>query len=52
MISSKENAGPKGPAFSLQFALFCCILANGGVFDGTFFDEEDGELLERCRIEL
>ena len=28
------------------------ILANGGVFDSTVFDEEDGELLERCRIEL
>ena len=28
------------------------ILANGGVFDSTIFDEEDGELLERCRIEL
>ena len=28
------------------------ILANGGVFDSTIFDEEDGETLERCRIEL
>ena len=28
------------------------ILANGGVFDSTVFDEEDGELLERYWIEL
>lgn len=28
------------------------ILANGGVFDSTIFDEEDGETLERYWIEL
>ena len=28
------------------------ILANGGVFDSTVFDEEDGELLERYWITL
>ena len=48
----KKNADPSGSAFFLQFASFCCILANGGVFDGTIFDEEDGETLERYWIEL
>ena len=53
---------PEARALGLERVMISCtvgneasrrtILANGGVFDSTVFDEEDGELLERYWIEL